>query len=120
MGGCPQGDLRDSTRCARTVRIITNECQLRDAPLVISHGPRIRGWLLRGWCGAARRGAAASLALGGRAYQVNVMVENSTSAQHVAQALAVGCFVSSRALKPEERRLGQCSGMTPEHEQYSR
>jgi len=38
----------------------------------------------------AGRGAAASLALGGRAYQVNVMVGNSTSAQHIAQALAVG------------------------------
>ncbi len=36
------------------------------------------------------RGAAASLALGGRAYQVNVMVGNSTSTQHIAQALAVG------------------------------
>lgn len=72
--------------------------------------------------GAALRDGALlpPFALGGRAYQVNVMVENSTSAQHVAQALAVGCFVSSRALKPEERRLGQCSGMTPEHEQYSR
>jgi hypothetical protein len=34
------------------------------------------------------RGAAASLVLGGKAYQVNVMVGNSTSAQHVAQALA--------------------------------
>jgi hypothetical protein len=38
----------------------------------------------------AGRGAAASLALNGRAYQVNVMVGNSTSAQHIAQALAVG------------------------------
>jgi hypothetical protein len=38
----------------------------------------------------AGRGAAVSLALGGRAYQVNVMVGNSTSAQHIAQALAVG------------------------------
>jgi hypothetical protein len=37
----------------------------------------------------AGRGAAASLALGGKAYQVNVMVGNSTSAQHVAEALAV-------------------------------
>jgi hypothetical protein len=36
------------------------------------------------------RGSAASLALGGRAYQVNVMVGNSTSTQHIAQALAVG------------------------------
>jgi hypothetical protein len=38
----------------------------------------------------AGRGAAASLALGGKAYQVNVMVGNSTSAKHVAEALAVG------------------------------
>lgn len=37
----------------------------------------------------AGRGAAASLALGAKAYQVNVMVGNSTSAQHVAEALAV-------------------------------
>src|SRR5258705_723788 len=35
------------------------------------------------------RGALAPLALGGKAYQVNVMVGNSTSAQHVAEALAV-------------------------------
>jgi hypothetical protein len=38
----------------------------------------------------AGRGAAASLALAGRAYQVNVMVGNSTSVQHIAEALAVG------------------------------
>jgi hypothetical protein len=38
----------------------------------------------------AGRGAAASLALGGKAYQVNVMVGNSTSAQQIAEALAVG------------------------------
>jgi hypothetical protein len=38
----------------------------------------------------AGRGAAASLALGGKAYQVNVMVGDSTSAGHVAEALAVG------------------------------
>jgi hypothetical protein len=38
----------------------------------------------------AGRGAAASLALGGKAYQVNVMVGGATSAQHVAEALAVG------------------------------
>jgi len=38
----------------------------------------------------AGRGAAASLALGGRAYQVNVMVGNSTSAHRIAEALAVG------------------------------
>ena len=37
----------------------------------------------------AGRGAAASLALDGKAYQVDVMVGNSTSAQHVAEALAV-------------------------------
>jgi hypothetical protein len=37
----------------------------------------------------AGRGAVESLALGGKAYQVNVMVGNSTSAQHVAEALAV-------------------------------
>jgi hypothetical protein len=36
------------------------------------------------------RGAAASLTLGGKAYQVNVLVGNSTSAKHVAEALAVG------------------------------
>jgi hypothetical protein len=38
----------------------------------------------------AGRGASASLALGGKAYQVNVMVGGSTSAQHIAEALAVG------------------------------
>lgn len=38
----------------------------------------------------AGRGAAASLVLGGKAYQVNVMVGKSTSAKHVASALAVG------------------------------
>ena len=38
----------------------------------------------------AGRGAAASLALGGKGYQVNVMVGNSTSAKQVAEALAVG------------------------------
>jgi len=38
----------------------------------------------------AGRGASASLALGGKAYQVNVMVGNSTSAQRIAEALAVG------------------------------
>ncbi len=38
----------------------------------------------------AGRGAAASLALGGKVYQVNVMVGGSTSAQQVAEALAVG------------------------------
>jgi hypothetical protein len=37
----------------------------------------------------AGRGSVASLVLGGKAYQVNVMVGNSTSAQHVAEALAV-------------------------------
>ena len=35
------------------------------------------------------RGAAASLALGGKAYQVNVMVGNSASAVKIADALAV-------------------------------
>jgi len=35
------------------------------------------------------RGTAAYLILGGKAYQVNVMVGNSTSSQHIAQALAV-------------------------------
>jgi hypothetical protein len=38
----------------------------------------------------AGRGAAASLALGGKAYQVNVMVGDSASARDIAQALAVG------------------------------
>ena len=38
----------------------------------------------------AGRGAAASLALSGKAYQVNVMVGDSASAQEVAEALAVG------------------------------
>ena len=38
----------------------------------------------------AGRGAAASLALGGKAYQVNVMVGDSASAQDVAHALAIG------------------------------
>jgi hypothetical protein len=38
----------------------------------------------------AGRGASASLALAGKAYQVNVMVGGSTSAQHIAEALAVG------------------------------
>jgi hypothetical protein len=38
----------------------------------------------------AGRGAAASLALSGKAYQVNVMVGDSASAQEIAQALAVG------------------------------
>jgi hypothetical protein len=38
----------------------------------------------------AGRGAAASLALGGKAYQVNVMVGGSTSAQDIAEALAIG------------------------------
>jgi hypothetical protein len=38
----------------------------------------------------AGRGAAASLALGGKAYQVNVMAGDSASAKHVAEALAVG------------------------------
>ena len=37
----------------------------------------------------AGRGAAASLALGGRAYQVSVMVGNLASARHIAEALAV-------------------------------
>jgi hypothetical protein len=36
------------------------------------------------------RGAVASLALGGKAYQVNVLVGGSTSAQRVDEALAVG------------------------------
>lgn len=38
----------------------------------------------------AGRGAATSLALGGKAYQVNVLVGDSTSAKRVAEALAVG------------------------------
>ncbi len=38
----------------------------------------------------AGRGASASLALAGKAYQVDVMVGGSTSAQHIAEALAVG------------------------------
>jgi hypothetical protein len=38
----------------------------------------------------AGRGAAVSLALGGRAYQVNVMVGDSATARDVAKALAVG------------------------------
>ena len=38
----------------------------------------------------AGRGAAADLALGGKAYQINVMVGGSTSAHHIAEALAVG------------------------------
>ena len=38
----------------------------------------------------AGRGASASLALAGKTYQVNVMVGGSTSAQHIAEALAVG------------------------------
>jgi hypothetical protein len=38
----------------------------------------------------AGRGAAASLALGGKAYQVNVMVGDSTSAQRIAAALVIG------------------------------
>jgi len=38
----------------------------------------------------AGRGAAASLALSGKAYQVNVMVGDSASAQTIAKALAVG------------------------------
>lgn len=38
----------------------------------------------------AGRGAAASLVLGGRAYQVNVMVGDSTSPRGIAEALAVG------------------------------
>jgi hypothetical protein len=37
----------------------------------------------------AGRGAVASLALAGRAYQVSVMVGNLASAQHIAEALAV-------------------------------
>ena len=36
------------------------------------------------------RGAAASLALGGKAYQVNVMVGNAASAKRIAEALTVG------------------------------
>jgi hypothetical protein len=36
-----------------------------------------------------RRGAAASLVLGGKAYQVNVMVGNETSARDTAEALTV-------------------------------
>jgi hypothetical protein len=38
----------------------------------------------------AGRGAAASLALGGKAYQVNVMVGDRASTQRVSDALAVG------------------------------
>jgi hypothetical protein len=38
----------------------------------------------------AGRGAAASLALSGKAYQVNVMVGDSASARDIAHALAVG------------------------------
>jgi hypothetical protein len=38
----------------------------------------------------AGRGAAASLALGGKAYQVNVMVGDATSPPQIAEALAVG------------------------------
>jgi hypothetical protein len=38
----------------------------------------------------AGRGTAASLALGGKAYQVNVMVGDFAPAQLVADALAVG------------------------------
>jgi hypothetical protein len=38
----------------------------------------------------AGRGAAAQLALGGKAYQVNVMVGNSASKQRVEEALALG------------------------------
>lgn len=38
----------------------------------------------------AGRGAAASLALGARAYQVNVMVGDSASARVIAEALTVG------------------------------
>jgi hypothetical protein len=38
----------------------------------------------------AGRGAAASLTVGGNAYQVNVLVGNSTLAKRVAEALAVG------------------------------
>ena len=38
----------------------------------------------------AGRGASASLALAGKAYQVDVMVGGSTSAQPIAEALAVG------------------------------
>jgi len=38
----------------------------------------------------AGRGAAASLALSGKAYQVNVMVGDSASAENIAQALTVG------------------------------
>lgn len=38
----------------------------------------------------AGRGAVASLALAGKAYQVNVMVGHSASAQRIAEALAVG------------------------------
>ncbi|MGZ4316700.1 MAG: hypothetical protein ACXVRS_12835 [Gaiellaceae bacterium] len=36
------------------------------------------------------RGAAASLALAGKAYQVNVMVGDSASSRRIAEALAVG------------------------------
>jgi hypothetical protein len=38
----------------------------------------------------AGRGAAASLVLGGRAYQVNVMVGNAASAREIAEALTLG------------------------------
>jgi hypothetical protein len=38
----------------------------------------------------AGRGAAASLVLGGKAYQVNVMVGGSASSKRIAEALAVG------------------------------
>jgi hypothetical protein len=48
----------------------------------------------------AGRGAVASLVLGGKAYQVNVMVGNSTSAQHVAEPLRLPARFVSR---PNER-----------------
>lgn len=38
----------------------------------------------------AGRGAAASLALGGKAYQVNVLVGDSAPAKRIAEALAIG------------------------------
>jgi hypothetical protein len=38
---------------------------------------------------SAGRGAAASLALGGKAYQVNVMVGDAASARQISEALAV-------------------------------
>jgi hypothetical protein len=38
----------------------------------------------------AGRGAAGSLTLGGKAYQVNVMVGDSASVRDIEQALAVG------------------------------